>query len=141
MSQFMDRYKDLCESNNIKPYSQHMAEIAKVTRATITNWEKNDNVPDGDIVARIARALGTTTDYLLGLSDTKYPMAIQTATGNNNVNAIAASNGTAMATVHNTATQGTKAFAEIAADYEKLDMLDRIRVQAYIAGILTSDKY
>ena len=35
----------------------------------ISKYERGVNVPSGDILMKLARALDTTSDYLLGLSD------------------------------------------------------------------------
>ena len=148
MSLFMDRYLDLCETNNVKPFGDRAAKIAQVSKGTILAWKRNDNIPPGDVVANIATAFETTTDYLLGLSDHKYPVPqiYNTTDGNSNltVNANATENGTVETTIHTTATPAAKdddAVNEIRPDYMKLDPLDRARVQAYITGLLVADKY
>lgn len=35
----------------------------------VYKWEKGDHIPNGEAVAKIARALNVTTDYLLGLTN------------------------------------------------------------------------
>ena len=41
-----------------------------VTKQTVSNWE-NDNIqPSIDMLVRLSRIFGVTTDYLLGLEDT-----------------------------------------------------------------------
>lgn len=40
-----------------------------VSKQTVSNWE-NDNIqPSIDMLVRLSRIFGTTTDYLLGLDD------------------------------------------------------------------------
>ena len=47
-----------------------LAERVYVTRQTVSNWE-NDNIqPSIEMLVRLSRIFGVTTDYLLGLEDT-----------------------------------------------------------------------
>lgn len=43
-----------------------LAEQVDTTRASICRYIKGDRVPKGPVLAKIAKALYTTTDYLLG---------------------------------------------------------------------------
>lgn len=45
---------------------QTLAEALHVTRQTISKWEKNLSVPDADALVRLAEALDTTVQALLG---------------------------------------------------------------------------
>lgn len=44
-----------------------------VTRQTITNWQTGESAPNIIALTKIAEYFGVSTDYLLGLSDTKSP--------------------------------------------------------------------
>lgn len=44
-----------------------------VTRQTITNWQLGESAPNVIALAKIAEHFGVSTDYLLGLSDTRNP--------------------------------------------------------------------
>lgn len=46
-----------------------LARLAGISRASVQRYEANDTVPSVDRVAKIAQALGTTIDNLIG--DTK----------------------------------------------------------------------
>lgn len=46
-----------------------LANRINVTKAMMSKYENNINVPKADVLGRIALALATTTDYLLGLED------------------------------------------------------------------------
>jgi len=46
-----------------------MAEKFNIKRETYTRYETGAITPPADMIANIAEFLGTTTDYLLGLSD------------------------------------------------------------------------
>ena len=45
---------------------QSLADAVFVTRQTISKWEKNFSVPDADALLRLADALDTTVQVLLG---------------------------------------------------------------------------
>ena len=46
---------------------KELAQKAGVTQAAISRYTKGNRNPKGEVVARIADALNTTTDYLLGV--------------------------------------------------------------------------
>ena len=48
---------------------QVLAEALYVTRQTISKWEKNLSVPDADALVRLADALDTTVQTLLGQAE------------------------------------------------------------------------
>ena len=45
---------------------EQMAEMADITRNMVGRYETTDQLPSLDTLVRIADALGTSTDYLLG---------------------------------------------------------------------------
>lgn len=54
--------------------SQHsLADAVFVTRQTISKWEKNLSVPDADALIRLADALDTTVQNLLGQPEESEP--------------------------------------------------------------------
>jgi transcriptional regulator with XRE-family HTH domain len=50
-----------------------LAEMVGLHYQQISRYETGKTEPDGEIVARIAKALQVSTDYLLGLVDTPTP--------------------------------------------------------------------
>lgn len=44
-----------------------------VTESAMSYYVKGERTPRSDVLARMAKALHTTTDYLLGTSDNPYP--------------------------------------------------------------------
>ena len=46
-----------------------LADRTGISRSTLYRYENSQNLPDSDIIVRLALALHTTTDYLLGLDD------------------------------------------------------------------------
>lgn len=84
MSIFFNRYKSECAKRGIEPVSQKAADLCGVQRATISMWDKRDTVPKGDTIARIAKAFGVSSDYLLGITDSPDASA---STTTDNINA------------------------------------------------------
>ncbi len=54
---------------------QELAHQLRVSQQQIARWENAANDPTGDVVARLARALDCTTDWLLGLVDQPHAQA------------------------------------------------------------------
>lgn len=53
---------------------KELAVKVNVTEATLSRYENNLREPKGEIINRIALALNTTTDYLLGRSNNSLPV-------------------------------------------------------------------
>jgi transcriptional regulator with XRE-family HTH domain len=61
--QFQDRIKELRKQNNLS-----QSELGKLSGVHVTNisrYERGENMPTADVLARLAVALKTTGDYLL----------------------------------------------------------------------------
>ncbi|MCI5829850.1 MAG: helix-turn-helix transcriptional regulator [Treponema sp.] len=52
---------------------KQLAEITNLTESAVSRYVKGDRVPKGAILLNIANALGSSTDYLLGLSNVAHP--------------------------------------------------------------------
>lgn len=65
------RIIDSREALNMK--QKELAELIGVTKATMCKYENGQNIPNADILCALARALHTSSDYLLGLSDIREP--------------------------------------------------------------------
>lgn len=64
MSVFSERLTALMKA---KGFSQKdFAKKANITESAMSYYAKGVRTPSGEVLARIAKALGTTTDYLLG---------------------------------------------------------------------------
>lgn len=46
-----------------------LAEQLSVSSSTVYRWETGGALPGGDILVKMRKLFGCTTDYLLGLSD------------------------------------------------------------------------
>lgn len=47
----------------------HLGQLLHVSAQAVSKWEKGDSLPDISLVAKLAKAFGCTTDYLLGHSN------------------------------------------------------------------------
>lgn len=70
MEQLGGRIRKLRESRNMT--QTELSEILGMkTYTTVSKWEKNENFPKGKDLKKLAEIFNVTSDYLLGLSDTK----------------------------------------------------------------------
>ena len=51
-----------------------VAEQIGVTKTTMSKYENNVNIPNADILARLASVLRTSADYLCGITDNCAPL-------------------------------------------------------------------
>lgn len=66
---FYERYAECCRERGIQPASQWAAEQLGCTRANISAFAKRKTTPNGETVARAAKMLDVSADYLLGIID------------------------------------------------------------------------
>ena len=64
MSIFSVRISELMKNNGLS--QKELAAKAEVTESAMSYYVKGERTPRSDVLTRIAKALGTTTDYLLG---------------------------------------------------------------------------
>ena len=69
--QFGDLLRDMLDSRGIS--QKWLADNAETTESTISRYLNGKNQPEINIVARIAKALGVSMDYLCGLTDNPTP--------------------------------------------------------------------
>ncbi len=65
---FVERIKGLIEKIGVT--QRDLAQDIGVTESTLSKYLKGERTPNRDVLLNIATALNTTSDYLLGLSDT-----------------------------------------------------------------------
>lgn len=65
---FYERYVELCTERGMKPQNPEMQHIAGVSSGAISGWKKGAD-PKIEILIRLSKHFGVTTDYLLGLSE------------------------------------------------------------------------
>lgn len=64
----------LARTRELRGLSQaELAEMVGISSGQIYRYENDKTEPDGKIVARLAQALGVSSDYLLGLTDSALP--------------------------------------------------------------------
>ncbi|MEK5282578.1 MULTISPECIES: helix-turn-helix domain-containing protein [Paenibacillus] len=62
-----DRIRNLRKRNNLK--QRQLGDLIGVSPQVISNWERGYSPPDNENIAKLAEALNTSTDYLLGRLD------------------------------------------------------------------------
>ncbi len=67
MSVFTERFANLIKEKGFT--QKQVAQRTNLTESAISRYIKGDRVPRGAILLNIANALGTTTDYLQGLTN------------------------------------------------------------------------
>lgn len=118
---FYERYARICSQLGIDPCGQKTADLFNTTRATISTWGKKGTTPNGAMVAVIADALHVSADYLLGRTDDPTDVTAQSRSQ----------------TAPSMPVPSDPLFDAI----QKLDNIDRIRLEAYMDGLLANDKY
>jgi len=71
MQIFSERLRELRQEQNMTQHT--LASILHVQRSTVAGYETKNRQPQLEIIVHIANIFGVTTDYLLGLTDEKYP--------------------------------------------------------------------
>lgn len=71
MDKFTERLQSLLEEKEMS--QRELAELAEVTEVTISRYINGNRKPRIEIINKIAEVLNTTTDYLLGRTDTANP--------------------------------------------------------------------
>ncbi len=67
---FFTRYEECCKRNHIPPVSQEAADKLGCSKSNISFLARTNTTPKGETVARAAKMLNISADYLLELTDT-----------------------------------------------------------------------
>ena len=67
-----ERIAERREDLGLKQYQ--VAERIGVTKTTMSKYENNINIPNADILARLAMVLNTSADYLCGITGDSAPL-------------------------------------------------------------------
>lgn len=145
---FYERYEKLCIACGIKPISEQAAKKIGVTRATISCWKKKGTMPKSETITSIAEQYNVSPDYLLGNTDDFTVACENTQDLNSEItsNVDDTQNDIKKADdqpVMDTATKKEKDdinyfFMSV---YQRLDEVDRAKVEAYAQGLLEQEKY
>ena len=78
--EFSRRLTELLDKNNLS--QKELAERVGITEASMSRYMNSDRIPKSSILANMATALHTTSDYLLGTEeegniDTDYPRIVR----------------------------------------------------------------
>lgn len=112
---FFERYALCCREKGIAPVGQAAADAIGCNKSTISAFAKNGNTPKGDIIAGAARMLDVTADYLLGLSDSPFPLVSEGSLEKDEM--------------------------ELVARYRRLNARGKDALQAAMRGMETSDNF
>ena len=112
---FYERYEAVCRDRGIEPCAQKTAELLNTTRANISAWKKGTQPNIGRLRA-VADGLRVSADYLLERTDdpTDY---VTGASGPERVP------------------------RRIIEEFARLDAPDAGKVEAFLLGVLSQDKY
>lgn len=148
---FYDVFKKLCDERGITPTGASI-EIG-FSRGSVSYWKKRykdgfDAKPDSYTAEKIADYFNVSVDYLLGR--TNDPIDYDRngeALAEIPLTYVEAANGDMkkarqmMLTVDADALRERDAMPEVYQQYLRLDKIDRAKAEAYITGLLASDKY
>lgn len=144
---FYERYAHICQRNGFDPCSQRMAEMLGTSRAAISTWSKKGSTPMGETVAAVASALHVSTDYLLGRTDDPIDYSDPDIIANLSTPVLDQFEGDVLKAVafqnavdNDALTEHAKYLPYIEA-YNRLDPIDQGKVEAYMQGLLSNDKY
>ena len=112
---FFNRYAECCKLKGVAPMSQKAADTIGCSKSTISAFAKNQNIPKGDFVIGAAKMLDVSADYLLGLTDSPYPLDIE-----------------------NTLTQDE---TDLVSRYRKLNSRGKDAIKAALSGLETSENF
>ena len=148
---FYDVFKKLCDDRGINP-TRASVEIG-FSRGSVSYWKKRylegfDAKPDSYTAEMIADYVDVSVDYLLGRTDDPIDYDKNgDALAEIPLTYVEAANGDMkkarqmMLAVDADALRERDAMPEVYRQYLKLDEIDRAKVEAYITGLLSSDKY
>lgn len=148
---FYDIFKQLCEDKGITP-TKASVEIG-FSKGSVSYWKKrynegNDAKPDSYTAAKIADYFGVSVDYLLGRTDDPVDYdANGDALAEIPLMYVEAAHGDMkkakeiMLAAESDAMKERDTMPTVYREYLKLDEIDRAKVEAYITGLLSAEKY
>lgn len=125
---FWDRYEKLCVANGCKPGSEQAAQALGTNRGTISAWKTSGKPPKTEFLTEIANVYGVSTDYLLGRTDDPTDYTRLAAIEDRKTTAIKQA-------------VGDEATPTGITLYMQLDDADKCKVEGFIQGLLSQEKY
>lgn len=148
---FFDTFKKLCDEKGVTT-TKASAEIG-FSKGSVSYWKKQwqngkDAKPDSYTAAKIADFFGVSVDYLLGRTNDPTDYSDDDLIANQNSAVLSHFNGDVKKAVAfqdavdaDVAAERRGNIPEAFAKYNMLDSFDRAKVEAYIDGLLSADKY
>ena len=148
---FFDIFQKLCDDKGVKP--SRAADEMGFSKGSVSYWKAmwkkgKDVKPDSYTAAKIADYFGVSVDYLLGRTDDPIDYSDSDLIASQNPTVLSHFDGDVKkavtfqnavdADVENERRAGIQ---ELLAKYNALDGIDRAKVEAYIDGLLSADKY
>lgn len=62
-----ERIKELRKENNLR--QEQLAKLAGVKQSCISKWERNETLPDAQMIILLCEIFKVSSDYLLGIKD------------------------------------------------------------------------
>lgn len=75
----IDRVDELLDKKGLT--GKQLAQSIGISPGNVTDWRKDRSKPSADVVAKIAKYLGVSTDYLFGNTPTESFAAVDSDTG------------------------------------------------------------
>ena len=148
---FYDVFKKLCDEKGITP-TKASTEIG-FSKGSVSYWKSKwqqgkDAKPDSYTAAKIADYFGVSVDYLLGRTDDPIDYSDEDLIASQNPAVLSHFDGDVKKAVAfqnavdaDVAAERKGKSPEVFAKYDMLDSIDRAKVEAYIDGLLSADKY
>lgn len=139
MESFYAKYLALCKLHNIEPCGQQIANALGTTRASIASWGRRDTPPRAAVLVSIANLMHVTVDYLLGRTEdptdyTDIKSIYETAAKGN----ISSED---LKHIEDLINKSQRADSVQEHLFRRLDDIDRGKAEAFVRGLLSSDKY
>lgn len=148
---FFDTFKKLCDDKGVTP-TKASNEIG-FSKGSVSYWKKKwqqgiDSKPDSYTAAKIADYFGVSVDYLLGRTDDPIDYSDNDLIASQNPTVLSHFDGDIKKAVAfqnavdaDVANERRENTSEIFNKFGILDSIDKAKVEAYIDGLLSADKY
>ena len=148
---FFERFADLCAERGLDPCSATVEAMIGIKKTTISSWKTRNTYPKGENVAAIADAFHVSADYLLERTDdppdytdgdflASLDAEILAHAGGDPRRALAMQKARDEDGLRENAKR-LKAEQDLLRKIRRFDTIDREKLDAYLEGLLSADKY
>lgn len=147
MDDFISRYEKLCERDGFKPYSQTVGNLIGANKGTISAWKTKGTVPSAKTVLALANLFHVSADYLLCRTDDPLDYTNPDLIADLSGPVLELFNGDvrrallAKQAIDEDAARDKQSTPAFLTKYYRLDPMDRAKAEAYIDGMLATEKY